>query len=203
MIAIVDYGSGNLASMAGAVRKLGYETEVTADASALERADKLILPGVGAFGDGMANLEERGLIGTLTEMAMKRGKPILGVCAGAQLMCESSDEFGEHRGLGWIPARVTRLRPSDPALAVPHVGWDDLERTRDCVLFDGIETGALFYYVHSYAIRAEGPIEAGRCDYGGAFTAVFQRGNVFGVQFHPEKSQRHGLALLGNFLAKA
>tara|TARA_B100000965_G_scaffold187497_1_gene156482 strand:- start:731 stop:1348 length:618 start_codon:yes stop_codon:yes gene_type:complete len=204
MIGIVDYGLGNLTSVAGAVAKLGFEPVVSADADTLDSADKLILPGVGAFTDGMANLRARGLIDILNELVVKRRKPILGICLGFQLLGQSSSEFGDTAGLGWIDAPVTRLKPADTSLRVPHVGWNDLSQTRsDCILFDGIEDGALFYFVHSY--RMETPpdgSEIGTCDYGGAFTAAVQKGNVFGTQFHPEKSQQAGLTLLGNYLEK-
>ena len=205
MIGIVDYGLGNLTSVAGAVAKLGFKPDVTSDAARLEAADKLILPGVGAFTDGMANLQARGLIDILNDLVVKRRKPILGICLGFQLLGQSSSEFGDTAGLGWIDAPVTRLQPEDASLRVPHVGWNDLSQTRPaCILFDGIEDGALFYFVHSY--RMETPpdgSEIGTCDYGGAFTAAVQKGNVFGTQFHPEKSQQAGLTLLANYLKKA
>lgn len=205
MIGIVDYGLGNLTSVAGAVAKLGFEPVVTSDRARLEAADKLILPGVGAFPDGMTNLAERGLIEVLGDLVVKRRKPVLGICLGFQLLGSSSAEFGDTAGLGWIDAAVTRLQPDDTALRVPHVGWNDLSQTATgCVLFDGIDDGALFYFVHSY--RMETPpdgSEIGTCDYGGAFTAAVQKGNVFGTQFHPEKSQQAGLTLLQNYLEKA
>ncbi|HAD86518.1 MAG TPA: imidazole glycerol phosphate synthase subunit HisH [Rhodospirillaceae bacterium] len=205
MIGIVDYGLGNLTSVAGAVAKSGFEPVVTSDGARLEAADKLILPGVGAFPDGMANLAERGLIDILDDLVIKRRKPILGICLGFQLLGLSSAEFGDTAGLGWIDAPVTRLQPEDQSLRVPHVGWNDLSQTApDCVLLDGIDDGALFYFVHSY--RMETPpdgSQVGTCDYGGAFTAAVQKGNVFGTQFHPEKSQQAGLTLLQNYLEKA
>lgn len=205
MIGIVDYGLGNLTSVAGAVSKLGFEATITSDADKLAATDKLILPGVGAFPDGMANLANRGLIDTLNDLVMKRRKPILGICLGFQLLGLSSDEFGHTLGLGWIDAPVTRLQPDDTALRVPHVGWNDLTQTKpDCILFDGIADQSLFYFVHTYRMAAppDGS-QVGTCDYGGAFTAAVQKGNVFGTQFHPEKSQQAGLTLLGNFLEKA
>lgn len=205
MIGIVDYGLGNLTSVAGAVAKSGFEPVVTSDGARLEAADKLILPGVGAFPDGMANLAERGLIDILDDLVIKRRKPILGICLGFQLLGLSSAEFGDTAGLGWIDAPVTRLQPEDQSLRVPHVGWNDLTQTApDCVLLDGIDDGALFYFVHSYHMETppDGS-QVGTCDYGGAFTAAVQKGNVFGTQFHPEKSQQAGLTLLQNYLEKA
>lgn len=198
---IIDYGLGNLTSVQGAVRRLGHEPVVSADAEILGRADKLILPGVGAFGDGMRNLARRGLVAPLNRLVMDDNKPILGICLGAQLMCRESAEFGNHEGLGWVDARVIRLTPADPALRVPHVGWDDMMRRRDSALFDDVPDDSLFYYVHSFAIEAaESDIVLGECDYGQRFTAAFERRNIFAVQFHPEKSQLGGLTMLGNFL---
>ncbi len=205
MIGIVDYGLGNLTSVAGAVSKLGFEPHITSDADTLAASDKLILPGVGAFPDGMANLANRGLIDILGDLVIKQRKPILGICLGFQLLGLSSEEFGHTPGLGWIDAPVTRLKPADTALRVPHVGWNDLTQTKpDCILFDGIADPSLFYFVHTF--RMEIPpdgSQVGTCDYGGPFTAAVQKGNVFGTQFHPEKSQQAGLTLLGNFLEKA
>ena len=205
MIGIVDYGLGNLTSVAGAVSKLGFEPHITSDADTLAASDKLILPGVGAFPDGMANLANRGLIDILGDLVIKQRKPILGICLGFQLLGLSSEEFGHTPGLGWIDAPVTRLKPADNALRVPHVGWNDLTQTKpDCILFDGIADQSLFYFVHTFHMetRPDGS-QVGTCDYGGAFTAAVQKGNVFGTQFHPEKSQQAGLTLLGNFLEKA
>ncbi|PIW29043.1 MAG: imidazole glycerol phosphate synthase subunit HisH [Rhodospirillales bacterium CG15_BIG_FIL_POST_REV_8_21_14_020_66_15] len=205
MIGIVDYGLGNLTSVAGAVSKLGFEPHITSNADALTSADKLVLPGVGAFPDGMANLAERGLIDVLNDLVLKRRKPILGICLGFQLLGRSSEEFRHTGGLGWIDAAVTRLKPGDPELRVPHVGWNDLTQTRpDCILFDGVADQSLFYFVHSYCMETppDGS-QVGTCDYGRPFTAAVQKGSVFGTQFHPEKSQQAGLTLLNNFLEKA
>lgn len=202
-VGIIDYGLGNLRSVAGAVERLGHAAQVTADPEALAAADRLILPGVGAFGDGMRNLRQRGLVEPLTEM-VEGGKPILGICLGFQLIARESDEFGAHDGLGWIPARVRRLAPADERLRVPHVGWNDLERTADCALYADLPQDPLFYYVHSYQLVPDDDgFVVGRCDYGGPFVAAVARDNVYGVQFHPEKSQQHGLTLLGNFLGHA
>jgi glutamine amidotransferase len=201
MIGIVDYGLGNLTSVEAAVRRLGCEAVVSSDAAALRKADKLILPGVGAFGDGMRNLTERGLVEPLTAMVKDNGVPILGICLGFQLIANDSEEFGRHRGLGWIEGSVVRLAPADKDLRIPHVGWNDLVRVADCRLFDGLADDALFYYVHSFRLvpRATG-IVTGECDYGGRFPAAIRQDNIWAVQFHPEKSQQGGLRLLRNFL---
>lgn len=203
MIGIVDYGLGNLRSVAGAVERLGHEPRITADVAELERADKLILPGVGAFGDGMSNLRERGLVEPLNRLVRDERRPLLGLCLGAQLITRESEEFGVHEGLGWIDAFVRRLVPSD-GLRVPHVGWNELHRTGESVLFEGLRADALFYFVHSFHIVADDPeLVKGETDYGERLVAVIERDNVYGVQFHPEKSQLDGLTLLGNFLERA
>ena len=165
-VAIVDYGLGNLTSVAGAVQALGFEPLVTADPKAVVAADRIILPGVGAFGDGIRQLRARGMIEAL-EAARRKARPILGICLGAQLMCRTSEEFGPHEGLGWIDAKVRLLRPNDPSLRVPHVGWDNFLRTGSSLLLDDIPEGALFYFVHSYAIHcAQSDPVIRACDYG-------------------------------------
>ena len=202
-IAIVDYGLGNLRSVAGAVERLDHEPVITSDVEELGRADKLILPGVGAFGDGMRNLRDRGLVEPLTELVVERRRPTLGLCLGAQLLARESEEFGNHEGLGWIDATVRKIEPRN-GLRVPHVGWNDLHRTGDSVLFEGLREEPLFYYVHSFHIVADDPgLVRGETEYGERMTAVIEQENVFGVQFHPEKSQLDGLTLLGNFLERA
>ena len=200
-VVIVDYGLGNLRSVAGAVEKLGFEAHVTASAGDILAAERLILPGVGAFGDGMRQLHERGLAEPLTRRVIDEGVPILGICLGAQLMARESEEFGHHSGLGWLPASVKRIVPPADSVRIPHVGWNALRQRRPDLLFAKIPEDALFYYVHSYHICCDDPAAVtGTCDYAGTLTATFQRGNVWGTQFHPEKSQRHGLQLLANFV---
>lgn len=199
-VAIIDYGLGNVASVAGALSYLGAPATLTADISELREATKLILPGVGAFADGMENLRRRGLIEPLTEI-VRGGTPILGICLGAQLLCRSSEEFGHHQGLGWINGYVRRLRSTDSNLRLPHVGWNELQIAGASPLLEGISDRALLYYCHSYAIQTDDPdIAVGLCEYGELFVAAFQSKNVFGIQPHPEKSQRAGLDLLKNFL---
>ncbi len=202
-MAIVDYGLGNVRSVAGAIEHLGYTVLISSRVEDLTAADRLILPGVGAFGDGMKNLHDRGLIEPLGRLVLEQRKPILGICLGAQLLAKESDEFGHHQGLGWIDASVVRLEPSDPALKVPHVGWDELAQTTSSPLFEQVPPDALFYYVHSYHVRcADEAVVIGRCDYGLSFVAAYQQGHIFGTQFHPEKSQRHGLQILRNFVER-
>lgn len=200
-VAIIDYGLGNVASVAGALSYLGAPAVVTAGVAALRAATKLILPGVGAFADGMGKLRERGLIEPLTEI-VRSGTPILGICLGAQLLCRSSDEFGYHQGLGWIDGDVRRLQsPPASGVRLPHVGWNEMRIAGVSPLLEGIADRTLLYYCHSYAIQVDEPrIAVGFCDYGETFVAAFQDRNVFGIQPHPEKSQRAGLDLLKNFL---
>jgi glutamine amidotransferase len=149
----------------------------------------------------MRLLEARGLIPVLRRLVLDDRRPILGVCLGAELMAMDSDEFGHHRGLGWIDASVRRIAPRPDSLRVPHVGWNEVHQSRAHPMFQDVPEGALFYFVHSYQIQCR-DVEAviGTADYGGPLTAAFARGNVWGTQFHPEKSQRHGLTLLANFL---
>lgn len=201
-VAIVDYGLGNLRSVAGAIKKLGFEPVITSDGAEIWKADRLIMPGVGAFGDGMNNLTKTGLLDALNEAVIKKGRPILGICLGSQLMANDSYEFGHFKGLGWVDASVVKLE-TDKELRIPHVGWNGLIRIRKCVLFDDIPADALFYYVHSFHIKCNRQdIVTGECEYGVRFTAAFQQGNIYAAQFHPEKSQYYGLMFLKNFLTK-
>jgi len=204
MIIIIDYGLGNLFSVIGAVEKLGFKAKISSKISEIEKADKLILPGVGAFSDGMKNLKNLGLIEPLTKLVVEKKKPILGICLGCQLMAKESFEFGHHQGLGWIDGSVIKLEPNDKELRIPHVGWDDLLQRKKSILFEGIPDDALFYYTHSFYFKCNNPDDIlGECDYGGLFTSAFRHNNIYGTQFHPEKSQLHGLNLLKNFLEKS
>lgn len=207
MIAIIDYGLGNVQSVAGAVEKLGYQAVITNDIQELQKADKLILPGVGAFADGMKNLEKLGLIKTLNSLVLEKKKPILGICLGFQLMAKESYEFGHHQGLGWFDASVIKLEPGKvdqgKNLRVPHVGWNELEQVQQSILFENIPKEALFYYTHSFHVKVHSQEHIlGKCVYGIPFTAAAQLQNIYGTQFHPEKSQQFGLKLLDNFLRK-
>ncbi|HEY7371489.1 MAG TPA: imidazole glycerol phosphate synthase subunit HisH [Polyangia bacterium] len=197
-VVVVDYGVGNTHSVANAVAFLGYAPSVTADPAALDRADVLVLPGVGAFEPAMQTLRARGLVDLLAELVIARRKPILGICLGMQLMAEDSEENGHHVGLGWIPGHVRRLRvPSE--YSVPHVGWNDVQLLRRDPLFSRTGDTPNFYFDHSYHFACEPAFQAAVCDYAGPVTAAVQRDNVFGVQFHPEKSQASGLKLLRGF----
>ena len=200
MIAIVDYGVGNLFSLSSSLRALGLSLEVTADADRLRAAERIILPGVGAFGDAKAKLEATGLIPVLREESEK--KPLLGICLGMQLLFDKGFEYGEHAGLGLIPGVVDSLRPDlkDPAVKVPHMGWNSLRILRDDPLFRYFQDGEHVYYVHSFYAKDCAASTLAVSDYGGAsVTGAVRRGNVWGTQFHPEKSGDAGLRLLKAF----
>lgn len=202
MIGIIDYGLGNLNSVAGAIEKLGYKAVITHNILELERADKLILPGVGAFADGMKNLKELKLVAPLTKLVLEKKKPILGICLGFQLMAKESFEFGHHQGLGWLDASVIKLEPGEQ-LRVPHVGWNGLQQINKSILFESVHPEALFYYTHSFYVKMNTEKNViGKCTYGAPFSAAAQQGNIYGTQFHPEKSQQFGLTLLQNFLER-
>ncbi len=203
MIAIVNHGLGNIRSVAGAIERLGAEAVVTNDANELTKADKLILPGVGAFGDGIGNLRALGLEDILNRLVLRESRPILGICLGFQLMAKESCEFGYHRGLGWIDAVVEKI-DTNGRLRLPHVGWNDLFQRKESKLFENIPEDALFYYVHSYHVTcSDQSMIIGECDYGMRFTAAIEKNNIFATQFHPEKSQQWGLELLRNYIKQA
>ena len=200
MIAIVDYGVGNLFSLSSSLRALGLETEVTCEAEKLRAADRIILPGVGAFGDAKAKLDATGLVGVLREEAAK--KPFLGICLGMQLLFEKSMEYGEHAGLGFVPGQVVDLREdlADKTLKVPHMGWNSLKIVKSDPLFRYVEDGEYVYYVHSFYTKDCAASTLGTSEYGNvSVTGVVRSGNVWGTQFHPEKSGDTGLRLLKAF----
>jgi glutamine amidotransferase len=211
LVAIVDYQSGNLHSAAKAferaARESGIAAEIalTSDPNAVRRADRIVLPGVGAFGDcyrGLAGTP--GMIEALQETVVAGGRPFFGICVGMQLLADRGLEHGIHKGLGWIGGEVNLIQPSDKALKVPHMGWNTLTYLRSHPLFDGIPGGPEgwhAYFVHSYQFQAKDPNGVlAAADYGGPVTAAIARGNIAGSQFHPEKSQKLGLKLISNFL---
>lgn len=202
MIAIVDYGMGNVRSLENAFAYLGHDVVITSDHDELEAADRILLPGVGAFGDAMAAIRERNLEQILTRQALELKKPILGICLGMQLFAKSSAEHGNHKGLGWLNADIQRLQVPAP-LKVPHVGWNELYFPDGDWLFKGIRPGeANFYFVHSYHMVCHEPADLlATTDYGGPVTAVVRSGNLVAAQFHPEKSQDNGLKMLENWVS--
>ena len=200
MIAIVDYGVGNLFSLASSVKSLGLEVTVTRDAADLRAADHILLPGVGAFADAMDKLTATGLVPVLKEET--RHTPLLGICLGMQLLFDKSYEFGEHEGLGLIPGQVCPLAPdlTDPALKVPHIGWNALDITRpDDPLFRYVKNGEYVYYVHSFYAKDCAASTLATSEYSIPVTGAVRRGLVYGTQFHPEKSGDTGLRLLKAF----
>ncbi len=210
-VAVIDYGSGNLHSAQKAFERAAHETGLACKITVTSRpedvlaAERVVLPGVGAFADCRRGLDHvRGMVEALEETVRKRGKPFLGVCVGAQLLATRGLEHEVVGGLDWIPGDVAPIKPSDPTLKIPHMGWNTLDATRAHPLLDGIRTGAdglHAYFVHSFQIYAEEPSDvAAIADYGGPVTAMVARDNIVGTQFHPEKSQILGLKLIANFL---
>ncbi len=199
MIAIIDYGVGNLFSLRSSLAKLGLEAVVTADPDIIRKADRLILPGVGAFADAIAKLEATGLVPVLNEEAQK--KPLLGICLGMQLLFEKSYEYGEHKGLGFIPGEVCPLEPdlTDKSLKVPQIGWNALHIVKDDPLFQYIREGEYVYYVHSYYAKHCAESTLAVSEYSIPVTGVVRAGKVYGTQFHPEKSGDTGLRILKAF----
>ena len=206
---IVDYGSGNLRSAAKAFERAGREsgaageTRVSADPREVATADRIVLPGVGAFADCMNGLSAlSGMVEALTRAVREQGRPFLGICVGMQLLAERGHEHRSHPGLGWVAGEVRRIAPADPALKVPHMGWNDLTPRRVHRLLDGIAAGAQAYFVHSYRLLASDRADVvATTEYAGELVAMVGRDNIAGTQFHPEKSQEAGLRLIANFLA--
>lgn len=206
-LALIDYGSGNLRSaekaLNEAARRRGAPVDivVTADPDIVAKADRVFLPGVGAFASCRAGLDASGVFEAMNEAVHGRGAPFMGICVGHQLLATEGLEFGVTPGLGWIAGQVKRLAPADPALTIPHMGWNAVALSRAHPLFAGIEDGAHMYYANSFALDAADPADVlATSDHGGTFVAAVAKGNVAGVQFHPEKSQAAGLSLLANFL---
>lgn len=198
MITIIDYGMGNLRSVQKGFARVGYEAEITDRPERVAAADKLVLPGVGAFGDAMDELRRRDLVEPICD-SIAAGRPFLGICLGLQLLFDSSDEGGLHAGLGILPGRIVRF-DLPPGYKVPHMGWNQLELCGACPLLDGTPQGAYVYFVHSYYAAPRDPLLAAAvARYPEPFAAVVARGNVMATQFHPEKSQTVGLEMLRRF----
>ncbi len=210
-VAIIDYGSGNLHSAAKAFERAARESAtsqriaVTSDPAAVRQADRVVLPGVGAFADCRRGLDGvAGMMEALDEAVCRNGRPFLGICVGMQLMAERGREYAVTNGMGWVRGEVCRINPKSEALKIPHMGWNTLHARRPHPLLDGIPLGPEglhAYFVHSYHLQVEDPADlVADCDYGGPVTALVGRDNYAGTQFHPEKSQKLGLALIANFL---
>lgn len=199
-IAIIDYRAGNIGNVLKAVERLGHSAALVSCGRDLEQYEAAILPGVGAFRRGMENLAAAGLVEAIREHALERRKPFLGICLGMQLLATKGTEGGDSPGLDLLPVTV---QPFDPAagLRVPHIGWNSVDLVPGSVLFADVPQNADFYFVHSYFVSCEDPLlVSAYCEYGGRFVAAMERNNIFAAQFHPEKSQRHGLQVLQNFL---
>ncbi|PCI39350.1 MAG: imidazole glycerol phosphate synthase subunit HisH [Rhodospirillaceae bacterium] len=207
-VAIIDYGSGNLRSVAKSFERaaelsgLDAEILVTGKADDVATADRIVLPGVGAFADCRSGLESvDGLHEALNEVVLQKARPFFGICVGMQLMADVGHEFGDTKGLGWVPGDVVALKPADKKLKIPHMGWNELQLVGEHALFAGIEPGAHAYFVHSYHFVPKRREDVwAEVEYGGAVTAAIGHGNIFGTQFHPEKSQAVGLRIISNFL---
>lgn len=202
MITIIDYGMGNLRSVQKGFEKVGYTAQVTDDPRVVEKAERLVLPGVGAFRDCMSNLREGGFIEPIHQF-VATGRPFLGICLGLQMLLSESEEFGHHQGLGIIPGKVTRFAEDmlvdGATLKVPHMGWNRIQH-RDIPLFKGVAQNSFVYFVHSYYVQPEdSAVVAATTDYGIEFCSAICRDNVMATQFHPEKSQQVGLTMLKNF----
>jgi len=199
LIAVIDYGMCNLDSVARALEKCGAEPIVTGVASVVEDADAIVLPGVGAFCDAMKELEARSLISILRRRVLEQEIPFLGICLGMQLMADWGYEGGKNEGLGLISGEVVRFKPNYPEIRIPHIGWNEVQQSVNSLIFKNIPDAADFYFVHSYHFQCSDEYVIGRTRYCGEFISAIQNNNCFGVQFHPEKSQKSGLQLLINF----
>lgn len=200
-VAIINYGLGNLGSVRNMLKKVGCNNVVIANKEEeLIDADKLILPGVGAFDQGMKSLTDSGLIPVLNKMVLEEKKPVLGICLGAQLMCKSSEE-GNLSGLGWFNAEVKKFSFEDKKLKIPHMGWNEVHPKKSHLIIDNLERPSRFYFVHSYYIQANDPSDVLlTCNYGNSFCAALQNENKVGMQFHPEKSHKYGMQVFSNFI---
>ncbi|HYR28095.1 MAG TPA: imidazole glycerol phosphate synthase subunit HisH [Thermoanaerobaculia bacterium] len=201
-LAIIDYGMGNLRSVYNALIALGAAPSIAETPEQLEDADKIILPGVGAFGDGMMNLRARGFEPALNRLVIEERRPFLGICLGMQMLVTTGFEHGEHRGLGWIEGKSVRIEPREN-LRVPHIGWNGTHRLKETELLHDCPEGTAFYFVHSYhVVPDERGVVTSVAEYGGEIVATVQKDNIYGAQFHPEKSHKYGLQLLRNFMER-
>lgn len=200
-VTIINYGMGNLKSVRNAFEVLGASVEVVDSPREMNHVNRIVLPGVGAFGDAMHNLRTMGWVDALEKEVRQKQKPFLGLCLGIQVLATTGTEHGHFEGLNWIPGTVKRIKPADPTLRIPHIGWNDVEIVRDDGLYQGLGKKQAFYFVHSYVICPEDPtVITGLCEYGTRFCASLQFQNIMATQYHPEKSHKTGLAMLKNFL---
>jgi glutamine amidotransferase len=201
-VSLVDYGIGNIDSVRRALQDCGAEVILAAGRADFEKSSAIILPGVGAFGDGMKHLRERGLVDVLNEQVLEKGIPFLGVCLGMQMLAKHGFENEQSEGLGWIDADCVRLKPASAEERIPHIGWNEVAHDGRSALLNGLPSGKDFYFVHSFALACrDRSTVAATTPYAGGFPSVVRHENIWGVQFHPEKSQKAGFQLLRNFLA--
>lgn len=201
VIGIINSGMGNLRSVANAFESLGCAAVVINEPAGLRSADRIVLPGVGAFGDGINSLRCGGWVPAMEDHVLVAKKPFLGLCLGMQLLASKGTEHGDWEGLGWIPGVVRRLTPTDPTIRIPHIGWNGVEVVKSDGLYCGVKSEPTFYFVHSYVFEPEDPsVTSAYCTHGERFVASLEEENICATQFHPEKSQKCGLALLRNFL---
>jgi glutamine amidotransferase len=201
MIGLIDYGSGNFASVYNALKTLTQDIEIIKNGKQLNTCSHIILPGVGSFGSAISKLNKLGLVDDLRDAVLSKKIPFLGICVGMQLLAEIGFEFGEHRGLGFIKSKVKKLDIDQEKFPLPHMGWNNLLNMENSPLFNGMDIEATFYFVHSFHLEIEEPsIKTVNVNYGKDFVAALSMGNIHGVQFHPEKSQYYGLKLLDNFI---
>jgi len=199
MITIVDYKVGNLGSIQNMLKKIGASSLITSKPEEILAAEKLILPGVGAFDSGIKSLKEHNLWEVLNDKVQQQKTPVLGICLGMQLLCNGSEE-GEEKGLGWIDADVVKFRPKEKKIKIPHMGWNYLEQQKDSKLFKGMYDEPKFYFVHSFFVKANDNSSIAKANYDIIFDAALEKDNVLGTQFHPEKSHKYGMKLLENFV---
>jgi glutamine amidotransferase len=203
MIAVIDYGAGNVRSVINALELIKHKPIVTKDPDQLVKASAVILPGVGAFGDCMQAIKRYNLVDSLNEIVLQDKKPYLGICLGMQILAQNGLEKGEHDGLSWIQGTVRKMAPKEKKIRIPHIGWNDVAYHKKCPLFKDMGDAPVFYFVHSYHLEVDGSdadAVVANCWHGMEVTVAVQKDNIFGVQFHPEKSQKEGIQLLNNFL---
>ncbi len=201
VVTVIDYGMGNLHSVRSSLETIGADVVMAATPDAVLDAERILLPGVGAFGECLTNLRASGMVDALREQVLERGRPMLGICVGMQALAAFGEEMGRHEGLGWIPGTVRKLDVAAQRLRIPHVGWNEVQILKPHPVLKDVKPQSTFYFVHSYAFYADdADAVIATCDYGGPFTSVIARDNIVATQFHPEKSQNNGLQVLERFL---